>query len=361
MLIYFIMIFLWAIGYTWVKGYDSKNLILRKKVYFTYATILLTLVMGLKKYTVGADWKQYLYVYRNLIPNMDIKDMLGSGRVGFYGLVSLFHRMGVSEQGYIFIAAVILSVGFGYFFYKYSDNLFLSFYLHITIGMFTMSMSGIRQSIAVIIALVAFIYIEKKKYKISMLLILLAASFHASAIIFCVVYICMRPKITFKRGIILWILVASSLFYRKLLVPVVAFLTPTEYQTKTQLLSDEYPINPMLVVIALAIPLACLFCQKFLQERENAMNKRWFSIFYILSCVSAFCTVMSLNSNILGRVGFYFQSFSIVLISNTVSGIRTRKNRLIAYLIAFALPMVQFVMSTPGGTLRIDKYLFFWQ
>lgn len=352
MFIYFIMIFLWGIGYC---------LLSKKKAYFIYASILLTLVMGLKKYTVGADWTQYLYVYRNVIPSLALEDIVSSGRTGFYGMACILHKFNVSDQNYIFIIGLILSVGFIYFFYQYSDNLFLTLYLHVTIGMFTMSMSGVRQSIAVVIVLLAFIYIERKKYLISVLLVLAAASFHVSAVAFFIVYLCVWNEVDFKRGVLLWAIVASSLAYRKLLVPILSFFTPAEYLSRISLLSDAYPINPMLVVIALAIPLACLLCRRFLGEKARSKNKTTFSVFYILACVNAFCTIMSLNSNLLGRIGFYFQSFSIVLISNTVCGIKVKKNRIIAYIVAFTLPMIQFLMSTPGGTLRIDNYLFFWQ
>lgn len=361
MTVYFVLILLLGIGYFWAEINSADTLSVNKKGYFIYATILLTFIMGLKKFTVGADWVQYLYVYNKLIPSLTWEEIMTSDRAGFYALAKLFQRQGVGDQGYIFLIGLILSVGFGYFFYRYSNNLFLTFYLHITIGMFTMSMSGIRQSIAVIIVLMAYILIEKRHCILSLFLIFLATSFHASAIVFLVVYLCRKIQINFKKGILLWGVVASSLFYRAWLTPVIEFFTPAEYLSRIELLSDKYPINPMLILIALTIPLTCLVCQNFLGEELNAKEETVFSNFYVLSCISAFCTIMSLNSNLLGRVGFYFQSFSMVLIANTVYKIMKREERIIAYVVAFVLPMIQFVMSTPGGTLVIDNYRFFWQ
>lgn len=366
MSIYYIMLFLWAFGAAVIniKG-ESLNNYYQKKYYAIYAGVILTLVMGLKKYTVGCDWEQYLYVYRELIPTMSWDDIFDSNRGGFYSLNVLMHTLGVDAQGYIFIIAVILSAGFSFFFFIYSDNLFLSLYLHVTIGLFTISMSGIRQSLAVVLVLMSYCCLKKKRYVLSLFLVLLAVTFHSSAMAFLITYVvyffCNGRQFRFKTCLLLWILTTSSLLYRKALVPIIALLTPNEYTERIDLLSDSYPINPLLIVIALMIPLACLLCRQYLGESEYSINQEIFSEFYVFSCIYAFCSIMSLNSNLLGRVGYYFQCFSVILIANTVSSVPQIRNRVITYIAAFILPMIQFMMATPGGTLRIDNYLFFWQ
>lgn len=329
MFIYYIMIFLWAFRAVQIniKGESLRNYY-QKKYYAMYAGGILILVMGLKKYTVGCDWEQYLYIYNDLVPSMSWNDIWESGRSGFYILNVLFDNFEIGNQGYIFIVAVLLSVGFVFFFKNYSDNLFLSLYLHVTIGMFTMSMSGIRQSFAVVLTLLSYYCLKEKRYVVSVLLTLFATTFHTSARVFVVSYLvyflCRKYQASFRRCLMLWFLTASSLLYRGALAPIIARFSPNEYVEKIEFLTESYPINPILIVIALAIPLTCLLCRQYLGERMGSINRDIFFEFYIFSCIYAFCSVLSLNSNLLGRVGYYFQCFSLVLIANTVSAVYFR-------------------------------------
>lgn len=363
MLVYFGMIVLWAMHYPLMvsERKDEKSQASGKRWFFIYASLILTLVMGLKKWTVGCDWVQYLYTYNLLVPDLSNEAILESGRAGFFYLLRLFHMIGLSDQGFILIVGWILSFGFGYFFYKYSDNMLLSFYLHITIGMFTMSMSGIRQSIAVVITLFSFIYMTRGKYIRAIILITLAASFHRSALVFLVVIPFMHLSIDFSSGLGLWIAASSLIPFRRHIAPVVAFLSPREYLDRYSMLSDSYRINPLLIMIAFAIPLACLISHEYLIKDTDSDNDKYFSILYIMSMLNALSSIMSLNSNIIGRIGFYFTTFNIVLLTNCVVQIKDRTNRTFAIMAALILPMIQFILATPGGTLRIDNYQFFWQ
>lgn len=323
--------------------------------------IPLFLIMGLKHFSVGGDWRQYLYRYNNNI--LDFKAW--NGEWLYNAFVSFLKTIGVGNQGYIAIMALIFSTGFVYFFYKYSKNIILSLYLHLTIGLFTMSMSGIRQTLAAIIILYAFSFLVSEKNTIFNFIkyssIIVTAYFiHNSALVFLPVYLLRNIKITKKNGVV-FILVSTSLaLFRKQVLPIIAYFIPERYDSRYELLSSANPVNPLLIIIAILIPIACILIWNKMDIKDE-IKHRLFSVLFILSCINIAMNVLSLNSNIFGRLAFYFVTFNMVLIPNVIVGIKDKRLRIIAYYLSIILPLIQFSISTPGGTLGIDKYLFFWQ
>ncbi|MEW8992882.1 EpsG family protein [Clostridium sp.] len=358
MLIYFGLITIWLLLYLLL----NKKIRYNKKKKLLYAFIaggFLFLVMGLRSPVVGADTNQYLYRYNYIIYNMNM-EIFKNSEWGFELFNSLFRGLGFNNQGYILVTSFIISLSISLFFYKYSKNIFISFFLHLTIGMFTMSMSGIRQTLAICFILLAFNYMMKKKFVKFLISVLLAYTFHNSAIVFLPIYLLRNIRVNKKNGIILLLMTTSMLVLRKLVVPIMEKFSPQKYIDRYGLTSDVHYVNPLLIVIAIAIPATCLFFWSRTEELEKNERELFYMLF-ILSCVNVLVNILSLNSNMIGRLSFYFITFNVVLIPNIISLIKNKKLRTIAIFLCLVLPLIQFVISTPGGTLHIDQYRFFWQ
>lgn len=85
---------------------------------------------------------------------------------------------------YFFIIALIQGIIVSNFFRKYSCNFFISLFLFVaSIDYFTWMFNGIRQFLAVTIILSAMPLILKKKYIWTILIVLLAATLHQTALI----------------------------------------------------------------------------------------------------------------------------------------------------------------------------------
>ena len=334
--------------------------------YFVFIFLLFFSIMGLKKYTVGGDWVSYLR-YKNEIYTATTSwmEIFSSSEFGFALQNKVLGILKVGDQGYILLTGLFFSIVFCLFFFEYSINFYYALFLHLTIGMFTMSMSGIRQTYAVCFCLIAFHMLIKRKLLLSVCFLLLAISYHNSAVCFSIIYpvFYFKIEVTFNKGLLLWFVIFATLFIRPLLTSAVLYFMPSRYDasysdTSSWLLNK---INPLLVVIALLIPLACLFCQKVLATREVELNKTMFSVFFILSCVNAFCNILSLNFNLLGRLSYYFVTFAVVLIVNSVFALKKKGEFTIAFMSGLILPLYEFVKGTPGGSLQIDNFKFFFQ
>ncbi|WKA50213.1 EpsG family protein [Planococcus liqunii] len=357
MIAYLLLILLWIYFYFILRVVKSNDPHKRFYEALLYGFSLF-LLMGLRHSTVGSDIMQYLSTYNNS-SFYSYYELLKNSEWGFEAFNIILKNFYINEQGYLLITSFLIVLAFSVFYFKYSKYIFLSFFLHLTIGLFTMSMSGIRQTLAVGIILFAFQYIIKKKFFIFSFLILLAFTFHNSAIVFFPVYFLRNIVINRKNGSVILGIVISTLLFRENLTPLIEFFMPERYTARYDVLSEAYPVNPMIVLIAILIPLVCLILWenvKNLKEKERKI----YSLLFLLSCLNAFTVILSLNSNIIGRLSFYFVTFNILLIPNMIKIIKDKNFKFIGVLACIILPLIQFLLSTPDGTLQIDNYKFYW-
>lgn len=361
----FMMVF-WLAGYYFLiyqsqdKELPSDKIEKKKKAYVFFAGILLFLVMGLRHKYVGIDTMRYLERYR-VSGKLDWSFFLDTSQwikqeMGFTLVGKILHTLGVGNQMYLVLYALFISVCISRFVYQWCRNYFLGFYLHATIGLFTMSMSGIRQSIACCICWFAVEDILKKKPIRFVLLVLLAATFHQSAIFFLAFYFVRYLKLSKVSGWLVWLFCLTLVFLRPVLITILTFLMPVKYDIYG-MISDKHPVNPALVWIALLIPMFCLF----FWERKKMVSKedeQLYSMCFFGSFLYAIITTLSLSSNMIGRMSQYYYIFNVVLLGNIVSEIEDYKTRYIVFLFTLLLPGYMFFKSQ---SLGISPYYFFWQ
>ena len=193
--------------------YDLKKNKKEKRGYFIIFMIIFVLAFN---YQMGSDWLNYQDFYDNFIPKIGFQDLYNGREIPF-----------LSEKGYILLNIFFYKLGFSYemfsgivlticifiilrFVKRKSDNYFVAYYILIVNILFGFSMEPImRQFLATSIVVLAFNYIEKKKFIKYFLLIMLAAQFHNSA------YICIffyfLDKFTIKRRKVLYLVLVSYL------------------------------------------------------------------------------------------------------------------------------------------------------
>ncbi|MBO5408671.1 MAG: EpsG family protein [Clostridia bacterium] len=363
---YVFMIVSWLAGYYFMlyrhrsKPDFEASLEKRKKYFILFAGAVLFLIMGLRHRYVGVDTMRYLERYRasNKLDWSYFSRTTGWIReeMGFTLVGKLLGMLGVGNQTYLILYALFISFCISRLVYRWCKNLFFGFYFHTTMGLFTMSMSGMRQSIACCICWLATDYIYKKKPIPFILLVLLASTFHQSAIFYLAFYFIGKIKVGKFGGWILWFGCLSLLVLRPLFITLLSYFMPEKYGVYG-MISDKYPINPILVGISLLIPMFCLFFWDRNKFRSEEETQRYFLCF-IGSFLYSIITILSLSSNMIGRMSQYFYIFNVVLLGNIIADIRDYKTRYIAIIFAILLPGYMFFKSQ---SLGIAPYYFFWQ
>ncbi len=364
MTVYVFMITGWFVAYYNLlyraKKLPDRRQTSRKKWFLFFSGIILFLVMGLRHPRVGIDTMQYLNRYHATEymkwKRFSVWEDWIPQELGFTLVGKIFSNMGISDQGYLVIYALFITICISRLIYKYCRNLFWGFYLHTTIGLFTMSMSGMRQSIACCILWFGIDCILKKRPIRFVLLVLLASTFHQSAIFFVVFYFARYVKIRETSG---WGIIGICIlcvFIRPLLIRGLSHLMPEAYGVYG-MVNSRHPVNPILIVIAILIPVFCMFFRN--QTRLKDKNQeRLYSVCFCGSVCYALISVLSLSSNMIGRMNQYFYIFNVILLGNVMSDIEDSTTRNVVYMFAILLPGYMFFKSQ---SLGISPYYFFWQ
>lgn len=219
MIYYIVMFFILFLG---ALRYDLKKKKKEKKSYFIILIIIFILAFN---YQMGSDWLNYQDFYDNFIPQIRFQDLYNGRDIPF-----------LSEKGYILLNIFFYKLGFSYelfsgilmavcifiilrFAKKRSDNYFVAYYILIANILFGFSMEPImRQFLATSIVVLAFDYIEKKKFIKYSLLIILAAQFHNSA--YLCIFFYFLDRFTIKRRKVLYLIIFSYLAV--LMIPIIS-------------------------------------------------------------------------------------------------------------------------------------------
>ena len=166
-----------------------KHYIQKEKLFYVIMSIAMAVFVGLR--TSGNDTATYISMYED-IPNnitaftsIDWKDIAAAP--GHQFVCALLKNMGASTQDYLMVFAVVSVTLYLWFIRKYTNNITLSIYYFITMGVYTFAMAAIKQTIAVAILLVATDRAIKKKYLAFIFYVILAELFHPYAFVYLIV------------------------------------------------------------------------------------------------------------------------------------------------------------------------------
>ena len=363
--IYFYTIFFWVILTVTITlssehKKDNSNTILL----IIYSTTLLLLI-SLRKNTVGTDTMTYFYQYIDAEKILFIKS--NNSESGFLYFNYFLRKMGVSFQWYLFIISSFFIFSISLLFKKFSKNFFLSFYLHITIGLFAMAMSGLRQTIAISLTILSFILLMKGKKILPFLLIIAGYYFHHSIIFFFLAFpvIFSKIKLSRKSAIITYCFSIFLFALKDIVKFIVEYFNLIGYESISRyeryFAEENFYTNPVVTVVAMAIPFISLFFWPKDISVDTKTNQHALSIFFLFSCINFIINYYSMDIFMLSRLGFYFIAYNAILIPNIIENIQNRNLRIWAKMACLIFPFIQFVMVTPRGALGIDNYKFFWE
>ena len=151
---------------------------------------------------------------------------------GFYLFITIIKMLGVSRYEVFFlIVAIIQVLCMCYTFRKYSTNFWLCFFLFIaSTDYMSWMFNGIRQFIATCLIFSAFDLLVKRRYKLYACVVLLASTFHGSAILMLPLsYIMNGPALNRKTMMIIIGTVIAIPFIDSLLPFLERSLSDTQY------------------------------------------------------------------------------------------------------------------------------------
>lgn len=338
MTVYFLLlVYIFAIAILIYRGgKPSKQ---KNKVFVVMSFLSIVILESLRAETVGIDTNDYIYIF-NLINRYSWIDAftVTKHEVGYVFLNKLVGTFTSNPQFMLFAVSLLMMMNFGYFIYHNTDEneyAIWPVYFWITLNHLFTSMVSLRQYLALSIAVNIYTVLKKefnrKNVITSVILLLVAMSFHTSAI-FCILYFVVLFIKQVDRKIILLTSVASafiltffSYFENLVLTLLPRYVRYREYQGRYVGRSIT-TIN--IVFILLKIAFAVLV---FMLNPKREGNKDIYRL-GCLSIISAEITTLTTQVYLLWRVGYYYDIFMILLIPKVLKRVSTRTLRVFCYI-----------------------------
>ncbi|MEK3991741.1 EpsG family protein [Robertmurraya sp. FSL R5-0851] len=297
--------------------------------------VSLVVISGLRK-NIGDT---FFYMHSFKVSNFTWDSIVKDKDFGFGILQMLLKNYSTDPQTLIFVTALITNILIVLTLSKYSGLFELSTYAYITGGLFLVSMNGIRQVLAAAIIFTATRFIISGNWIMYFLVVLIAATFHQSALILLPIYFLVRYKAWSRATIILLffsviIVVGFDLFSSLLF----SAIEDTQYGHYSNF--DEGGANVIRVAVY-AAPLVIAFL-----GREK-LREIFPSSDYIvnMALIGLIFMIISTQNWIFARFSIYFNLYQLILVSWVVQVFRGREQRFIYYLIVIFYFLYYFYES----------------
>lgn len=265
------------------------------------------------------------------------------GYILFNKLISV-----ISDDHRFFLAACAAAslAPVWYAIYKESKEPDLSAYIFLGLPLFTLLYSGIRQAIAISLCALALLWVVRKKPVRYLLTVLLAMTFHKSAVLFFVAY----PVYYFP--------INKPLRWVSCALPAAVYLLRFQLFALAGRFYDAYAVpdyNGSYRLFAVFY-LIYLFCCIFSEEEKETSGLK--NLYLIACCVQAMSGVHS----IIMRAGYYFMTPLVLLIPAVL---RSMKNRKLAVLfqVGISICFIAFGLYSlrTDDVAKAYPYFAFWE
>lgn len=310
---------------------------LNRKILLALGVSYLCLLAMCRGAACGNDTDDYRAFFLKMVSQRDLWYALRhtSFEPLFAALTFFLSRLARDPQILIVITALFSFAVTGRFFAKYSSAPCLSLYLFFTLQIFDFYISGIRQTMAMTVLLLAYEALDRKKNIWSLLLILLAGLFHRTAWLWFLVFFLLRIK---RRQTFVWVTVLSGavcLVSFRYLVRLIVTIFP-RYQLYFGSSYLESGVKLSLVLYFLVFGLMLLVGELLRgKPDEDPQAERDFRLSFLLLVVC----ILGYTAPIFSRFLQYFQLNLCVYFANRLYRMpsRTRGLLLLASLLAFAV------------------------
>lgn len=347
-LILFILVF-YSIYNLLGEQYNKKK---NENYYCLIICIVLVLLAAFRSNEVGTDTLAYrpYYLWLGEYPTFtSLIDRYTEYYIGYYGLSKIFHNCGLSVEvwfGFVeglYLFSLMLLVN------KFSKDKIFSLLVFTTIGLFTFSMAGLKQTVGASFIMISFICFVDKKYILAIAFAILTYYTHQAALVLLFAY----PAYFMRNSkYLVPIMIVSCLvlyFYSTLLIDTAAEILDNEQFDKYNVNESEYSYVTFIFYITIT-----LLCFIFRKNNEN------YKFFMGMSFLASGLQLLAGVSPSLFRLANIYTPFMMILLPNTVYFAEKRYRSLLRYALIFSIVFyfLYTCRNTPYSFESIEDYLF---
>lgn len=352
--------------------FESKRPVPSKQRNIVTFSLLLPMyaLTAFRAETIGCDTLRYALLYNDLqcLDGLKAHILWSQQESGYVVLRYLFVHYNLSFFSFqIFISSIIYFSLFKYI-SRYSKNIALSCFLFLVTTRMFSTMNQTRMWLAISILLFSIPYLLDRKLVKFLVTVLLAYSFHKSALIFIVLY----PLCTIKySGKITTLIIVGSALIAFLGVNFMGWFTDTigvyenyiddvQFSEERSTLAASLTMAEMIVFFFLFKITntfkAPQYVDSSISEKARIQVSHYMKMSFFMGL--GLC-VVGLSNNIMGRVSSYFTMVMVLLIPEAIKRI-TPSNKDVVYLLVCFVLIIEFAVKLVMRPYWYDVVPYVW-
>ena len=333
------------------KVTDDGSVVYRWKPYLILCCAELTVLAGIRGYTVGADTGIYLKAfdhYSKLPLNAELVWPY-SFELGYFWLTKLCGFLHFSKTAFLFLIAFIIYIPIFKSIYKYSKIPVISIFVYFAFGMFSYSLGIFRQMIAISIILLGLKYVKERCLWKYLFFVFLAMLFHTTALIVLPLYFIKNINPTVLAVLLIPTEIILIILGRYILNFIIVYILPKYSSYLSEIANIEGMTYLMLIFLNMIYFLAL-----WLYTKYKTVDK----LFLNALAIAIVLQVLGYSMEIFGRIVTYYSVFLIFLIPDMLKCVN-QKHKLIFNTITVMM-LFALIIKDLYGNAFITPYYTFW-
>ncbi|MFW6016296.1 MAG: EpsG family protein [bacterium] len=356
-MVYWILIFIAILTYPLCNkkialvGFGKNKIIKTRGLqwYLLLNGTLSILIVGLRHVEIGRDTAMYLYKFNKVNNYEHFFSAIESEKteVGYSILEFIVGRV-FSFEGFQIIVAIISIIPLFYIIYKYSKIPWLSIFIFITFGFLSFNMLAMRQAVALGITTFSYKYIMERKFMKFIICIILAFSFHLSAIIFLPAYWFGNIKFTkYTKHISLIVIFFAFILKERIFLFVNLYARlPYSYL--------EAGGEKMYIFVLFSVILGLIYDSGY--QDKARFNK---TLLFMIIAVAIIWPIASFHPGVF-RLYYYYSIFLVLFIPNIIELINNKVIKRYIYMVYIIVGSYYLITQIILRDNNMNPYYFFW-
>lgn len=322
-----------------------------RKIFLVVSFFQLFVLLAFRSFQVGVDTPNYL-MYFNIVDYGGHVTAIEPLNLFIMKIASFFRN---GEVVYLSIYAFLTLICYYRYIVKNSADVYMSVFIFSGLMFYYFSFNAMRQGLAIAICLVAISKLLDGKQLAFLVLVLMAAGIHFSALIVLPVWIIKKFDFKFSVKITFFVIganVCSMLFGARIVNFFVRFFPQYSGYINSTFGEEGNILNPLMYIVILTI-----IVYIWVHNKKEENDSFWL---YML-CIGVVLYFLSMQVGIVNRIVYYYTTSVIVLLPNVLQRIAKVKNRVPLVAGLYGTVFIYSFLLIQRSAHGIVPYTFFWQ
>jgi hypothetical protein len=337
-MIYYIAILALTTGLAYLSRVSESRV--NRSLYLTLAVLALVAFSGLRHQSVGTDTITYVRMFTDYEWIARRSDL--NIETGFIAVIRIARAFGTDYSVFLIISSALAVLPYLLGIKRVLRRYELGIYIFIVLGLFTFSMNGMRQAIAMGISFWALPFVLQRRIIPYLGAVAVAFLFHRTAIAAVPIYFLASARL----GLAQYLALAAAFLGSLLYLSFVTEMAVSTFGDRFSYYSESTERGGILTTLFLTAQGLVLLGMRHTIRVDTPVFTRYLNV-YLFGLVPAWITViLSLPPSGIMRLHFYYTSVSIILWPTALASVRGAGVRTFSTACFAFVTLVYFLLTT---------------